>query len=48
MGRRAFFRLVRKMPALVERMFFEVYSRWIDGEVSEREKAKLDALLTKP
>jgi integrase len=27
-------------------MFFDVYSRWIDGEASQREKAKLDALLS--
>jgi integrase len=27
-------------------MFFDVYSRWIDGDASQREKAKLDALLS--
>lgn len=28
------------------RMFFEVYSKWIDGAASDREKAKMDALFT--
>jgi integrase len=37
----------RQMGHANARMFFEVYSRWIDGDASEREKAKLDALLGK-
>lgn len=27
------------------RMFFEVYSKWIDGAANEREKSKMDAML---
>lgn len=30
------------------RMFFEVYSKWIDGAASDREKAKMDALFARP
>ena len=35
----------RQMGHTNPRMFFEVYSKWIDGEASDREKAKMDALL---
>lgn len=34
----------RQMGHTNPRMFFEVYSKWIDGEASDREKAKMDAL----
>jgi len=27
------------------KMFFEVYSRWIDGDANIRERAKMDAYL---
>ncbi|MDM8358821.1 MULTISPECIES: site-specific integrase [Pandoraea] len=36
--------IARQMGHTNPRMFFEVYSKWIDGDASEREKAKLDAL----
>ncbi|MFT0532223.1 tyrosine-type recombinase/integrase [Castellaniella hirudinis] len=36
----------RQMGHTNPRMFFEVYSKWIDGEASDREKAKMDALFT--
>lgn len=26
-------------------MFFETYSRWLDGHANDREKAKMDAFL---
>lgn len=38
--------IARQMGHTNPRMFFEVYSKWIDGDASEREKAKLDALFT--
>lgn len=34
----------RQMGHTNPRMFFEVYSKWIDGEASHREKSKMDAL----
>nr|WKF58762.1 Putative defective protein IntQ [Paraburkholderia busanensis] len=37
---------VAKQMGNSPRMFFDVYSRWIDGDASQREKAKLDALLS--
>lgn len=38
----------RQMGHTNARMFFDVYARWIDGEASEHEKSKLDALLSRP
>lgn len=35
----------RQMGHTNAKMFFEVYSRWIDGNANEREKAKMDAFL---
>lgn len=34
----------RQMGHTNARMFFEVYSKWIDGDASDRERSKLDAL----
>lgn len=36
--------VARQMGHSDTRMFFEVYSKWIDGQASEREISKLDAL----
>lgn len=36
----------RQMGHSNAKMFFEVYSRWIDGSANHREKAKMDAYLT--
>jgi len=30
------------------KMFFEMYSRWVDGDANTREKAKMDAYLEAP
>lgn len=38
----------RQMGHTNPRMFFEVYSKWMDGEASNREISKLDALFEKP
>src|SRR5690606_28727123 len=35
----------RQMGHANAKMFFEVYSRWIDGDANTREKAKMDAYL---
>lgn len=35
----------RQMGHANAKMFFEVYSRWIDGDANTREKAKMDAFL---
>lgn len=34
----------RQMGHTNARMFFEVYSKWIDADASDRERSKLDAL----
>ncbi|WP_407932588.1 tyrosine-type recombinase/integrase [Castellaniella denitrificans] len=36
----------RQMGHANAKMFFEVYSRWIDGDANTREKAKMDTFLT--
>jgi integrase len=36
----------RQMGHVDPQMFFRVYSKWMDGEASDRERAKLDALFT--
>lgn len=36
----------RQMGHSNAKMFFEVYSRWIDGSANNREKAKMDAFLS--
>ena len=36
----------RQMGHVDPQMFFRVYSKWMDGEASDREKAKLDALFS--
>lgn len=36
--------VARQMGHTDTRMFFEVYSKWIDGQANEREMSKLDAL----
>lgn len=36
--------VARQMGHANARMFFEVYSKWIDGSANDRERAKLDAL----
>ncbi|CAM2142548.1 integrase [Pararobbsia alpina] len=38
---------VAKQMGNSPKMFFEVYSTWIEGEASQREKAKMDALLSR-
>lgn len=39
--------VARQMGHSDTRMFFEVYSKWIEGQASEREISKLDALFAK-
>jgi integrase len=39
--------VARQMGHVDTRMFFEVYSKWINGQANEREIAKLDALFAK-
>lgn len=39
--------VARQMGHTDTRMFFEVYSKWIDGQANEREMSKLDALFTR-
>lgn len=34
----------RQMEHKNARIFFEVYSKWIDGAANDREKAKMDAI----
>lgn len=36
----------RQMGHVDPQMFFRVYSKWMDGEASDREKSKLDALFS--
>lgn len=38
--------VARQMGHTDTRMFFEVYSKWIDGQANEREISKLDALFS--
>ena len=38
--------VARQMGHTNARMFFEVYSKWMDGEASGREKSKMDLLLS--
>lgn len=38
----------RQMGHTNPRMFFEVYSKWIDGDASHRENAKMDAYFAAP
>lgn len=38
--------VARQMGHSNPRMFFEVYSKWMDGDASDREKSKLDALFS--
>jgi integrase len=40
--------VARQMGHTDTRMFFEVYSKWIDGEANDREISKLDAMLASP
>ncbi|MYZ44183.1 tyrosine-type recombinase/integrase [Schauerella aestuarii] len=37
----------RQMGHTNARMFFEVYSKWVDADASDRERLKLDALFTR-
>lgn len=39
--------VARQMGHTDTRMFFEVYSKWIDGQANEREMSKLDTLFKK-
>ncbi|CUJ68013.1 site-specific integrase [Achromobacter sp. 2789STDY5608628] len=38
----------RQMGHKNAKMFFEIYSKWIDGAANDREKAKMDALFGSP
>ncbi|WP_428851323.1 tyrosine-type recombinase/integrase [Imbroritus primus] len=38
--------VARQMGHIDTRMFFEVYSKWIDGQANDREISKLDALFS--
>ena len=39
--------VARQMGHIDTRMFFEVYSKWIDGQANDREISKLDAVFQK-
>lgn len=36
----------RQMGHKNAKIFFEVYAKWIDGSANEREKSKMDAMLS--